>query len=77
MTQNTPLPPCHLRITSDVRQHVLSAAQLKARGVSAAQAAGQCRTDGPWQQPLPGVYVLHAGPLSGRERLRSALLHAG
>lgn len=77
MTQNTPLSPCHLRITSDVRQRVLSAAQLKACGVSAAQAAGQCRTGGPWQQPLPGVYVLHPGPLSGRERLRSALLHAG
>lgn len=77
MTQNTPLPPCHLRITSDVRQRVFSAAQLKARGVSAAQAAGQCRPGGPWQQPLPGVYVLHPGPLSGRERLRSALLHAG
>lgn len=77
MTQNTPLSPCTLRITSDVRQRVLSAAQLKACGVSAAQAAGQCRTGGPWQQPLPGVYVLHPGPLSGRERLRSALLHAG
>ncbi|MFG2404040.1 hypothetical protein [Streptomyces brevispora] len=77
MTQNAPLPPCHFRITSDVRQRVLSAAQLKARGISAAQAAGQCGTGGPWQQPLPGVYVLHPGPLSDRERLRSALLHAG
>ncbi|MEU8701847.1 hypothetical protein AB0C61_30140 [Streptomyces sp. NPDC048680] len=77
MTQNTPLPPCHLRTTTDVRQRVLSAAQLKDCGVSAAQAAGQCRTGGPWQQPLPGVYVLHPGPLTGPERLRSALLHAG
>ncbi|MER5277833.1 hypothetical protein ABT025_19020 [Streptomyces sp. NPDC002809] len=77
MTQNTPLSPCHLRITSDVRQRVLSAAQLKARGVSPAQAGEQCRTGGPWQQPLPGVFVLHPGPLSGRERLRSALLYAG
>ncbi|MFF1925509.1 hypothetical protein ACFVW8_33665 [Streptomyces sp. NPDC058221] len=77
MTQNTPLSPCHLHITSDVRQRVLSAAQLKARGVSTAQAAGQCRDGGPWQQPLPGVYALHPGPLSGRERLRSALLYAG
>ncbi|MEU1366501.1 hypothetical protein ABZ454_10230 [Streptomyces sp. NPDC005803] len=77
MTQNTPLSPCHLRITSDVRRRVLSAAQLKAVGVSPAQAAEQCRPGGPWQQPLPGVFVLHPGPLSGRERLRSALLYAG
>ncbi|MFD0021987.1 hypothetical protein [Streptomyces sp. NPDC058382] len=77
MTQNTPLSPCHLRINSDVRQRVLSTAQLKARGITSAQAAGQCGTGGPWQQPLPGVYVLHPGPLSGRERLRSALLYAG
>ncbi|MCX5140266.1 hypothetical protein [Streptomyces sp. NBC_00338] len=77
MTQNTPLSPCHLRITSDVRQRVLSTAQLKARGISPARAAEQCRAGGPWQQPLPGVFVLHPGPLSGRERLRSALLYAG
>ncbi|WP_406096930.1 hypothetical protein [Streptomyces sp. NBC_01013] len=77
MTQNTPLSPCHLRITSDLRQRVLSAAQLKSRGVAPAQAGERCRTGGPWQQPLPGVFVLHPGPLSGRERLRAALLYAG
>lgn len=77
MNPNTPLSPCHLRITSAARQRVLSAAQLKAHGVSAAQAAEQCGTGGPWQQPLPGVFVLHPGPLSGRERLRAALLYAG
>ncbi|WNI24766.1 hypothetical protein [Streptomyces sp. ITFR-16] len=77
MTQNTPLPPCGLRTTTDAHRRVLSAAQLKARGISAARAAGQCAADGPWQQPLPGVFVLHPGPLSGRERLRSALLYAG
>ncbi|MFH8471764.1 hypothetical protein [Streptomyces sp. NPDC018000] len=77
MTQNTPLSPSHLRITDDVRQRVLSAAQLKAHSVSAAEAAAQCRTGGPWQQPLPGVYVLHPGPVTDEERLRSALLYAG
>ncbi|MFI6860780.1 hypothetical protein ACIBKZ_12865 [Streptomyces sp. NPDC050421] len=77
MNQNTPLSPCQLRITSDVRQRVMSAAQLKARGVSSAQASAQCRDGGPWQQPLPGVFVLHPGPIGGRERLRSALLYAG
>ncbi|WP_406450102.1 hypothetical protein OG782_11965 [Streptomyces sp. NBC_00876] len=77
MTQNTPLSPCGPRAASDAHQGVLSAAQLKARGVSAARAAAQCRAGGPWQQPLPGVYVLHPGPLDGRELLRSALLYAG
>ncbi|MER5358956.1 hypothetical protein [Streptomyces sp. NPDC002785] len=77
MTQNPPLSPSHLRIADDVRQRVLSAAQLRAHGVSAAEAAARCRTGGPWQQPLPGVYVLHPGPVTDEERLRSALLYAG
>ncbi|WP_405897746.1 hypothetical protein OG242_09620 [Streptomyces sp. NBC_00727] len=76
MTQNTPLPPCH-SVTARARQRVLSAAQLKAMGVPAARAVEQCGAGGPWQQPLPGVFVLHPGPLSGPERLRSALLYAG
>ncbi|THA61681.1 hypothetical protein E6P78_24505 [Streptomyces sp. A0958] len=76
MTQNTPLSPCHFPTTGP-RQRVLSAAQLKAMGVGPARAAEQCRAGGPWQQPLPGVFVLHPGPLDGRERLRSALLYAG
>ncbi|MGW1653111.1 hypothetical protein [Streptomyces atratus] len=77
MSQNTPPSPCRLRITGDVRQRVLSAAQLRAGGVSAAEVAARCGTGGPWQQPLPGVYVLHPGPPTGEERLRSALLYAG
>ncbi|MFE7105540.1 hypothetical protein ACFU98_11070 [Streptomyces sp. NPDC057575] len=77
MTQNTPLSPCHPRTSGDVRQCVLSAAQLRARGVSASVAAARCRDGGPWQQPLPGVYVLHPEPPTGEERLVSALLYAG
>ncbi|NED11011.1 hypothetical protein G3I33_05815, partial [Streptomyces sp. SID9124] len=76
MTQNTPLPPCH-SATARTTQRVLSAAQLKAMGVPAGRAVEQCGSGGPWQQPLPGVFVLHPGPLSGPERLRSALLYAG
>lgn len=77
MTQNTPLSPCHPRTSGDVRQCVLSAAQLRARGVSASVAAARCGDGGPWQQPLPGVYVLHPEPPTGEERLVSALLYAG
>ncbi|WP_326765629.1 hypothetical protein OG978_14500 [Streptomyces sp. NBC_01591] len=77
MTQNTPPSPCHPRIADDLRQRVLSAAQLREQGVSAAQAAAHCGAGGPWQQPLPGVYVLHPEPPTGEERLRAALLYAG
>ncbi|MGW9120345.1 hypothetical protein ACWGRV_27665 [Streptomyces sp. NPDC055663] len=77
MTQNTPLSPCHPRTTGDVRRCVLSAAQLRARGVPASVAAARCGDGGPWQQPLPGVYVLHPEPPTGEERLVSALLYAG
>jgi very-short-patch-repair endonuclease len=32
---------------------------------------------GRWQQPLPGVFVSHSGPLTQRERWHAALLYAG
>ncbi|MFC9244322.1 hypothetical protein ACFT7S_09915 [Streptomyces sp. NPDC057136] len=73
MTQNTPLFPHPHK----VRHRVQSAAQLRARGVSAAQTAAQCLPGGPWQQLLPGVYLLHPGPPTGEERLHGALLYAG
>ncbi|MFF7014082.1 hypothetical protein [Streptomyces sp. CS065A] len=86
MTQNTPLspasslsplftrPPHHLQA---VAHRVLSAAQLRARGVSAAQTSAHCLPGGPWQHLLPGVHLLHPGPPSGHERLHGALLYAG
>ncbi|ARF72556.1 hypothetical protein B7C62_09940 [Kitasatospora albolonga] len=80
MTQNTPLSPLFprpLHHLQDVTHRVLSAAQLRARGVSAAQTSAQCLPGGPWQHLLPGVYLLHAGAPSGQERLYGALLYAG
>ncbi|MGW6286572.1 hypothetical protein [Streptomyces sp. NPDC055107] len=80
MTQNTPLSPRLPRLPrhpEDVAHRVLSAAQLRARGVSAAQTSAQCLPGGPWQHLLPGVYLLHPGPATGRERLHGALLYAG
>ncbi|SCE43796.1 hypothetical protein [Streptomyces sp. DvalAA-19] len=83
MTQNTPLsplPPLFPRPAhsfQDAPHRVLSAAQLRARGVSAAQTSAQCLPGGPWQPLLPGVYLLHAGPPNGQERLHGALLYAG
>ncbi|WP_411079080.1 hypothetical protein [Streptomyces sp. cmx-18-6] len=87
MTQNTPRSPQYPQPSLaprppaddllDVAQRVLSAAQLRARGVFAAQTSAHCLPGGPWQHLLPGVYLLHPGPPSGQERLHGALLYAG
>ncbi|MFE2374507.1 hypothetical protein [Streptomyces sp. NPDC059398] len=63
--------------SAGVHSRVLSAPQLREHGVTAARAAAQCRPGGPWQQLLPGVFVLHPGPPTGEERLHAALLYAG
>ncbi|MFJ8308236.1 hypothetical protein [Streptomyces sp. NPDC094147] len=77
MNHNTPLSPRPLSHLTDVQRRVLSANQLRAHGVSAARTAAQCRPGGPWQQLLPGVYVLHPGPATSEERLHAALMYAG
>ncbi|MFJ8163211.1 hypothetical protein ACIRBY_20105 [Streptomyces sp. NPDC096136] len=69
MNQNAPLPLAHLTAS---RPRVLTLAQLREHGVSAAEAAGR-----PWQQVLPGVFLLHTGPATSEERLHAALLYAG
>lgn len=56
---------------------VVSGAQLRARGLAPSRVAEQCRPGGAWQVLLPGVYLLHAGPPTGEERLHAALLYAG
>ncbi|MEU1216837.1 hypothetical protein ABZ424_31485 [Streptomyces sp. NPDC005790] len=74
MNQNTPLSarPVHA-----VSHRVQSAAQLRAHGVTAGQTAAQCLPGGPWQQLLPGVYLLRPGPPTPEDRVRGALLYAG
>ncbi|MEU2224748.1 hypothetical protein [Streptomyces sp. NPDC018347] len=76
MTHNTPLSPRPLRHLSDVHRRVLTTAQLRAHGVTAAEASAQCRPGGPWRELLPNVILLHPGPPSGEERLHGALLYA-
>lgn len=56
---------------------VLAAHELRDRGLSAAAIAERCAPGGPWQQLLPQVYLLHAGPPTSRERVQAALLYAG
>lgn len=82
MNHNTPLPPVPplsprpLRHLSEVHRRVLTAAQLRSHGVSPAEANEQCRPGGPWQQLLPGVFLLHPGPPTSEERLHAVLLYA-
>ncbi len=76
MTHNTPLSPRPLHHLADGRRRLMTAAQLRAHGVSAAEAGGQCRPGGPWQQLLPGVVLLHPGPPTSEERLHAVLLYA-
>ncbi|WP_030297309.1 hypothetical protein [Streptomyces katrae] len=69
MNHNAPLPLAHL---TGSRPLVLSLAQLREHGVSASDAAAR-----PWQEILPGVFLLHAGAATSEERLHAALLYAG
>jgi hypothetical protein len=55
---------------------VLTVAQLRSHGVTAAEVSEQCRPGGPWQQILPGVFLLHPGPPTSEERLHAVLLYA-
>lgn len=68
MNHNAPLPLTHL---TGSRPRVLTLAQLREHGVTAADAAGR-----PWRQILPGVFLLHSGPATSEERLHAALLYA-
>ncbi|WP_189176861.1 hypothetical protein [Streptomyces lasiicapitis] len=77
MNHNTPLSPrplCHLTTS---QRRVMSAAQLREHGVSGATTTAHCRPGGPWQQLLPGVFLLHPGPPTSEERLHGVLLYAG
>ncbi|WP_030911636.1 hypothetical protein [Streptomyces sp. NRRL F-5126] len=67
----------HADVADAAVPDLLTAAQLRERGLTSARAAAYCRPGGPWQHLLPGVYLLHRGPASGQERLRAALLYAG
>ncbi|MFF9627632.1 hypothetical protein [Streptomyces fradiae] len=74
---DTPLSPLTPSAAADASGRVLTAAQLRARGVSAAVTGARSRPGGPWQQLLPGVYLLHGGRPTPGDRLRAALLYTG
>lgn len=65
------MPPIALDGEQVAPRHVLSAAGLSNYRLRTAVAAGR------WQEPLPGVFVSHSGPLTRSERWRAALHYAG
>lgn len=73
----SPLSPRPLSHLVGTQRRVLSAAQLREHGIGAAGAAARCAPGGPWQQLLPGVFLLHQGPPTSEERLYGVLLYAG
>ncbi|MFJ6697776.1 hypothetical protein ACIQM4_17145 [Streptomyces sp. NPDC091272] len=64
------------RPPAGIQRRVVTSAQLREDGVTAAGASARCGPGGPWQQLLPGVFVLHQGPPTSEERLHAALLYA-
>ncbi|MHC0433060.1 hypothetical protein ACX6XY_23230 [Streptomyces sp. O3] len=77
MNHNTPLSPRPLHDLATAQRQVLTVSQLRAHGVSAAEIDTACRPGGPWQEILPGVFLLRPGPPTSEERLHAALLYAG
>ncbi|MGK5530770.1 hypothetical protein [Streptomyces sp. URMC 129] len=77
MKENSPFAPRPLHQLTDARRLVMTSQELREHGVSLAAAHERCRPGGPWQMPLPGVFLLHAGPPTGEEILRAALGYIG
>lgn len=60
------------------KQHrVVTRTQALAAGMTPAALRHRLRNDGPWQAPLPGVYVATTGTVSVDQREMAALLYGG
>ncbi|GAB2707784.1 type IV toxin-antitoxin system AbiEi family antitoxin domain-containing protein [Kitasatospora kifunensis] len=58
------------------QQNVITASQLRARGVPSRVVSEHCRRGGPWQRLLPRVYLLQTGVPTPEQRMWAALLYA-
>ena len=65
------------RPMTDVRDGVISTADLIESGVPRYAIETRCRPGGPWRRLLPGVLLLSPGEPTRRQRLRAALVYAG
>ncbi|MBD0691705.1 hypothetical protein [Streptomyces sp. CBMA123] len=76
MSYRIPTPPPSLEELAKRQQNVVTASQLRARGVPARVISGHCRRGGPWQRLLPRVYLLQSGEPTPEQRMWAALLYA-
>lgn len=64
-------------LLANSRDGAIRVMRLEELGVASCTAYRRCRPGGPWQRILPGVVLLHNGPVSGRQRVLAALLYGG
>ncbi|MFJ6383745.1 hypothetical protein ACIQI7_27535 [Kitasatospora sp. NPDC092039] len=76
MSYRIPTPPPSLEELAKRQQNVVTASQLRARGVPARIITEHCRRGGPWQRMLPRVYLLQAAGPTPEQRMWAALLYA-
>ncbi|MFG2909286.1 hypothetical protein ACGF13_29995 [Kitasatospora sp. NPDC048286] len=76
MSYRIPSPPPSLEDLAKRQQNVVTASQLRARGVPARIITEHCRRGGPWQRMLPRVYLLQAAEPTPEQRMWAALLYA-
>ncbi|MBD0674214.1 hypothetical protein [Streptomyces sp. CBMA156] len=76
MSYRIPSPPPSLEELAKRQQNVVTANQLRARGVPARVITEHCRRGGPWQRMLPRVYLLQSAEPTPEQRMWAALLYA-
>ncbi|MFJ2189532.1 hypothetical protein ACIOJE_16535 [Kitasatospora sp. NPDC087861] len=76
MSYRIPTPPPSLEELAKRQQNVVTASQLRARGVPARVITEHCRRGGPWRRLLPRVYLLQSDGPTPEQRLWAALLYA-
>lgn len=76
MSYQIPSPAPSLEELARRQQNVITASQLRARGVPARLVSGHCRRGGPWQRLLPRVYLLQENAPTPEQRMWAALLYA-
>ncbi|MGW2399806.1 hypothetical protein ACWCYY_24910 [Kitasatospora sp. NPDC001664] len=71
-----PSPSPSLEELARRQQNVITANQLRSRGVPTRLVSERCRRGGPWQRLLPKVYLLQGGEPTPEQRMWAALLYA-
>lgn len=76
MSYQIPSPTPSLDELARRQQNVVTASQLRSRGVPARTVTEHCRPGGPWQRLLPRVFLLQSGRPTPEQRMWAALLYA-